>query len=155
MPHATCNLAPSYNRSNQIEPTDQSGSGLVCSTRLGSMRLDALQMLGCSLGSVTALTLPRGMSFTVCRDDDALKWILNQADSAGEFVRCRLRVFKFEFDVVHRGRLITKLRTRYHDLKQPSRTTHLSTMTCPYSASPLQSTSRKKRQGLKMFKKTT
>lgn len=44
-----------------------------------------------------------GARFTIRTDHDALRWILNMADATGKLARWRLRLSKYEFDVVHRA----------------------------------------------------
>lgn len=48
-------------------------------------------------------TLSRRKRFTISTDHDAHKWVLNVPDWTGRLVRWRLRLSKFDFEVVYRA----------------------------------------------------
>lgn len=54
-----------------------------------------------SLGSPDTEALLVMARLTIRTDQDALRWILNMAYATGKLARWKLRLYLFEFDVVH------------------------------------------------------
>lgn len=65
-----------------------------------------------------------GQRLTTHADHDAFKWVINVADSTGRLARWRLRLFEFNFDLVHKLAITNKEAYASSKLEKEEQTRH-------------------------------